>query len=633
MMERLRNVFAVLGGRLRNLRAPSGLADRLRDARYFFEDLFYLLSRPFRGLGSRVGPLWDRVAPENRRRLGAALASVAVVLVVLFLVTPNLPCSFPGGEECAPEDDAVALAPADSLAYVHLNIKPGTEQYDAAVTLANRTPLLARQVLGRLLPFFLGASGQAPSFSEDIEPWFGGELAVVVVPGGAGGMQQVQMLEVADAKGAREYEASIAPGEPEDYQGIELREDGRGLATALVDDFLVIGAAQGVRSVIDVGAGAEGADSLASDETASLALDALPDGQLAEAYLSAEGVDGFLGLSEGALAPFEPLVDSGDSEGAAFALGANDSGFRLATRSFLDPKRSEEAGGFFAAFSPFRPDLPAELAPDALAYVGFGEAEETVSALLSQATVRAPGIATGVTELVDRLRKSAGVDIASDLLPALNGEGALAVAPRPDPAAASAGPADDEKGPGELELPSAGETLTPGQTDVPYVEFLASEVDEEPAREALARLQGEFAESVDPSIVNPVFREKVFGDVTAQVLQRSPGDVLAYAVHEGVLVLASDTAPVERLDGNPDEGLAGSEAYAAAMRGLAVEPSFIGYLDLAGLVAAAERLGAGAEGPFAAFAEDLRRLQTFSITIGIEGDVLSSDSLLRVGAP
>ncbi len=80
-------------------------------------------------------------------------------------------------------------------------------------------------------------------------------------------------------------------------------------------------------------------------------------------------------------------------------------------------------------------------------------------------------------------------------------------------------------------------------------------------------------------------------------------------------------------------GLAGSEAYEAATRDLAAEPSFITYLDLGGLVATAERLGAGGEGPFAAFAEDLRRLQTFAITVGTEEDVLSSDALFRIAAP
>lgn len=627
-------IFSRLGERLRGLHLPSGLFERVRGVRYFLGDLFFLLSRPFRGLARRLEPLWDSVSARNKLRLAVGLGAVAVIVVALFVVVPNLPCGAPGGDVCAPEDDAIALAPADSLAYVHLNLDPGTEQYDAGVTVANRTPELTQQVLGRLVPFFLGASGQLQSFTDDIEPWFAGEIAIVVLPGETG-TQQVQMLEVADTDGAREYEASIAAGEPEpeDYQGTDLREDERGLVTAIVDDFLVIGSAEGVRSLVDVSAGVEGAGSLEGESTAIDALDALPEERLADAYLSSEGIDAFLALTDGVLAPFEPLVDSGDSMGAAFSLGADESGFRFATRSFLDPERSEEAGGFFAAFDPFEPELPAELAPDTLAYVGFGSADETVGKLLSQATIRAPGIATGVTELVDRLRKAAGVDIASDLLPALGGEGALAVAPRPDPTAATALEPDAGEAPDDLPLPEAPDTITPGESEVPYAEFLASGVDEEAAREALARLQGEFAGSVDPGIANPVFREETFGEVEAQVLERSPADVLAYAAYDTKLVIADDTVPVERLDGDPDQGLAASEAYESATDGLAEEPSLIAYLDLTGLVATAEQLGAGSEGPFATFAEDLRRLQTFALTVGTADDVLSSDALLRIASP
>jgi len=623
-----------LGERMRGIRLPSGISDRVRSGRYFFADLFYLLSRPFRGLGERLRPLWERVSPQNRRRLAALTGVVAVSAIVAFAVLPSLPCDAPGGNECAPEDDALALAPSDSLAYVHANIDPETEQYEDAVTVANRTPLLTQQVLGRILPFFLGASGEPPSFSEDIEPWFAGEIAILVVPGAAG-TQQVQMLEVADPDGAREYESSISAGEPEpeDYQGVDIREDERGLATAIVDDFLVIGSAPGVRAVIDVSAGAEGADPLSGEAMADEALKELPEESLGQAYLSAEGIDSFLALSDGLLAPFEPLVDSGDSQGAAFALSADETGFKFATRSFLDPERTPEAGGFFAAFDPFEPQLPAELAPDTLAYAGFGNADETVSDLLAQATIRAPGIATGITDLIDRLRKDAGVDLASELLPALNGEGALAVAPRPDPTDASALAPDEDEVPDELQAPEAPETVQGGQTDVPYAEFLADEVDEEAALDALARLQGELAGSVDPSLTDPIFREQTFGDVTGQVLQRSPSDVLAYGVFDGKLAIADDTAPVERLDGDPDSGLAGGEAYAAATEGLAPEPAFITYLDLAGLVATAEALGAGAEGPFATFAEDLRTLQTFAVTVGTSADVLSSDSRLRIAAP
>lgn len=612
----------------------SAARSRLSSFRYFLGDLLYLVARPFRGIGHRISSAWQSISPQWRLRGAVAGGAIALVALVALVVAPNLPCGAPGGDECAPDDDALALVPANALAYVHVNIESGTDQAEAAATIAERTPLLSRQVLAQAAPFLLSGSGDRANFGEDIEPWFGGEIAIAVVPGGAG-TQQVQMIEVADEKGAREYESSIGAGapEPEDYKGTELREDDRGLASAVVGDFLVIGSADGVRAVIDVSAGAEGADPLSADATADEAIGELPSDSFVQAYLSAEGIDSFLALSDGALGPFEPLVDSGDSEGAAFSVSADEAGFQLATRSVLDPDRNPDAGGFFAAFKPFQPALPAELAPDTLAYVGFGDADATVSGLLEQATVRAPGIAAGITDLVDRLRKDAGVDLTEELLPALNGEGAIAVAPRPGATDASAEETSDDEATDDLQAPDAPDTIQPGQSDIPYLEFIADDVDEEEAAGALARLQGELAKSVDPNVANPVFREQTFGDVTAQVLQRSPVDVLAYAIFDQMLVVADDLAPIERLDSDSDSGLAGAEGYESAIEGLSEDPSLIAYLDLSGLVATAERLGAGAEGPFVAFAEDLRRLQTFAITVGTEEDVLSSDARLRISAP
>ena len=132
--------------------------------------------------------------------------------------------------------------------------------------------------------------------------------------------------------------------------------------------------------------------------------------------------------------------------------------------------------------------LPEELAPDTLAYVGFGDADETVSGLLGQATVKAPGVAAGVTDLVDRLRKEAGVDLAKELLPALNGEGALAVVPRPSATDSSAEETSGDEAPDSLDIPNA-QTIQGGAADVPYLEFIADDVDDEEAADALARLQ------------------------------------------------------------------------------------------------------------------------------------------------
>ncbi len=156
-----------------------------------------------------------------------------------------------------------------------------------------------------------------------------------------------------------------------------------------------------------------------------------------------------------------------------------------------------------------------------------------------------------------------------------------------------------------------------------------------PRRTRSPGFRASWPKSVDPSISNPVFREQTFGDVTAQVLQRSPADILAYAIFDQKLVVADDIAPIERLDGDPDAGLAGAEGVRGRRwRGSREEPSLIAYLDLA----RSGRRGREARGrpPRArssAFAEDLRSLQTFAITVGTEEDVLSSDARLRISAP
>ena len=241
------------------------------------------------------------------------------------------------------------------------------------------------------------------------------------------------MLEVTDEKGAREYESSIGAGapEPEDYKGTELREDDRGLATAIVGDFLVIGSADGVRSVIDVSEGGRvptrsedatdraGVRRAAGRQLRSGVSVGRGDRQLPRALrrrlrvLRAAGRLRRLARCR-LLASARMRAATGSRREASWTRSETPRRVASSRRSCRSSRRSRQ-----------------ELAPDTLAYVGFGDADETVGALLAQATVRAPGIASGVTDLVDRLRKDAGVDLTDELLPALTGEGAVAIAPRP----------------------------------------------------------------------------------------------------------------------------------------------------------------------------------------------------------
>ncbi len=584
------------------------IGERLRGLRYLVSDLFFLIARFPRAVGRGVAGFWSALPMVARRRLVAAAGAVALVLFLAAAVVPNLPCALPGGDECAPDDEAIELAPASTIAYVHANLDPETEQAEQATEIATRAPLVSRQLIGQAATLLdagapLGAAA---------EPWFAGEVTAIVIGGGAVA-EQVQLLETTDSEAALAYAESLAAGVPDvsAYRDVEISEDERGLASAVVDGFLALGTAQGVRAVVDVATGAEGADSLADDTTAVEALEELPEHRVAEAFLSADGIEAFVTSDEGPLSTFEPLVDSAASLGVAFSLSANDDGFSLATRSILDAERTEAEPGFFAAFDEFEPELPSQLAPDSLAYLGLGQPRETIAALLRQATVRAPGIAAGVTDLIESLRGAADVDLQRDLLEALGGEAAFAVVPR--------APAE----PDEQALPSA---VTP----TPYLEFLADDVDEEKAQEALARLQDPIAESFDPELGAPVFEQRRFGDLDAHVLRLSPVAQIIYAILDSQLVIANDAAAVARLAEGVDDGLADADRYRETVDGLPDEPALLVYLDLRGLLSFAERSGLAEDTAYTAYASDLRRLASLGLTVTQADQTLAADARLLV---
>ena len=584
------------------------VGDRLRGLRYLIGDLLYALSRFPAAVAGGVAGFWRSLPIVARRRLVAAAGVVGAVLLLAGLVVPSLPCDLPGGDECTPDDDALELVPAGALAYVHVNLDPETRQADQATEVAARMPLVSRQLIGQAVTQ-LNAGAPLGAASE---PWFAGEAAAVVLGSGAEA-EPVQLLEAGDADGARRYAESLASGVPDSsrYRDVELAEDGQGNASAVVEDVLVLGTAQGVRAVLDVATGAEGADSLADDPVASDALDALPDDRVAEAYLSADGIEAFVSAPASPLSSFEPLLDSASSRGAAVALSAEADGFEIALRSILDPERSEAEPGFFAAFDEFEPELPDQLQPDALAYLGLGRPSDTVAALLRQATVRAPGIAAGFTDLLESLRGAADVDVQRDLLDALGGEAAFALVPR------------ESVDPDAPTVPSTAAAT-------PYLEFLADDVDEERARLAMARLQGPIARSLDPEISAPVFEPQSFGEVDAEVLRVSPVAQLVYSIFDSRLLIANDVAAAEWVSDGGDEALGDADRYRRTVDELPDESALLAYLDLRGLLSYAERSGLGEDTAYSTFAPDLRRLGSAGMAVTQNDDLLAVDVRLMV---
>jgi hypothetical protein len=588
----------------------AALGRRLQSVRYGVSDLAFVAGRAIErlvgSLARGASDFWARLSPESRRRLPLAAGAALLAALLLALVAPDLPCRLPGGESCPPGDDAAELVPADALAYAHVNLDPETEQYRLARASAASAPLLFGQITTRALAQIPGPQGRPPEFGDGIAPWFGGEAAIAVLGAGAGAATQVELLEAGDEEGAARYADSIAAGrvQGEEYRGIEIETDQRGLATASVEGFLAIGRPEALRAVIDVATGAEGAGRLAADATAGELRDELPEQRLADAYLSQDGVVGLAG-DRGALGSLAPLASPGASRGAAAALTATEGGFELAVRSELDPERAGSAPGFFAAFPPFDPSLPELLPARSLAYLGFGDPGATVRALVSQASAQAPGIAAGFERLVTSLRREGDVDLERDLLDALGSEAALVVGAPPAAAAR------------------------------PYLELVTAGVDEQRARRALGALQGPLADAVDPGsdLQAPVFGEREIAGVEARSLQVSPTVELTTAVFGGLAVIATDPAALGALATDQDR-LADSDLYGRATDELGEdEGSLLGYLDLGALVAIGERLGLAEDPAYVTFAAEFRRLEGFGLAVSSSDEMLSTDARLLLAPP
>lgn len=604
-----------------------------RTIAYAAQDFLHLLGRLPRAIGRGLRGFWLGLELRTRQRLAAVvLGAIALVLLLAFAV-PRLPCQFPGGDVCAPEDDAAEIVPADVLAYVHLTLDPETKQYEDVVATLDAVPELTRQVVGRLLAQIPGPAGEPADFARDIAPWLGGQAAVAVVPGG-GAAEQVQLLEEGDPEGAAEFAASLASGEPrtEDYRGVELAIDSRGLATASVGGFLVIGTDEGVRRVVDVETGAEGARPIADDPVATELRDELPSERFADAYLSPDGLEALVAAKSSTLAQLEPFVDSAASEGAAASLGSSGDGLELAVRSALDPERARTDPGFFAAFPGFDPELPGRLSADALGYVGIGEPGITVRELLAQATAEAPALAAGLAEVAERLRDLGDVKIEDELLPALGGEAAFALQPggdgsaEPPPEAQTTAPAPVPEG-----LPDDADTGLADETPVPIIQFLADGVDAERARRSLAQLQGPIAEALDPgtALQAPVFDRQEVAGVDVQVLRISPTVELTYAVAGDNVAVATQPEGVEQAIRGPG-GLDETDSFEQATADFPDEPSLIAFLNLSGLVELAEAEGLAEDPVYAVFAPEIQRLRAAGLAVSAEPEMLATDARVLI---
>jgi len=557
------------------------------------------------GARDRAAGAWHSVPTVARQRIAAAAIVAVVFLVVVLVVLPAAPCEAPGGDECAPGDDAIALVPDDAFAYAHADIDPDTEQYREASAIASRLPLLSRVALAGVVDEL----GRV-DFASQVLPWAGGELALAVLPG-TGSLARVVMIEADDPDAATAFAAELlGPGaETTQVGSVDVTTAGR-TSSAIVDGFLLLGDAGAVASMADP---EEGGGTLAESPAATEALDELDDDLVASAYLSGPGARAL--LADPGLSSLNTFVDASATSGVAVGVSAADGVLEVESRSVLDPERAGASPSFFAALPPFAPELPNDVGSDALAYLGLGDPGTSVDALLTQAAADAPELVVAFESLEKDLKRDTGISLRDDILPLLGSEAALSLEP----------------------LSAEGEPPAPGTiapSGVPYVSLIADGIDAATAARSLANLQEPLVTALSASQGAPIagFETAKIAGVDAQSLAVSPEVNLTYAVYDDRLVIATNPIGIEQARAEGD-GLEAAAAFEQVTADLPEEVSVLAFLDLRGLISLGEEIGLGADPAYATYAPDLRALEAAAMAVTDADGTIRTDLRIAVGEP
>jgi Protein of unknown function (DUF3352) len=503
---------------------------------------------------------------RNRRLLVAALVAGALVLVAILAIR-----SCGGDDTSPPAAGAARVVPADTLLYVHLSTDPDRGAVQRALDLAARFPSYPRLRDGALQR--LSAASSGVSFQRDVRPWLGDEaaLALLNTPGQTAG--SLVVLAVSNRNKAEGFLQRVAgaPGRQR-YRGTDISNYGNS-AAAFVGGYLVIGQIVGVRLAID--AAAARGPSLAKSKVFRRASEGMPAGRVADLYASPDGVSRLLASQGGAIGAAGALLDQPALQGVTIALTPKSGGVQLRVHSVLDPKVVKQT----PRSKPFKPSLVDTVPENAMAYLGLTRLDRAGQRLLA-AGLAGGGAGRQLTTLLDRARRDlsrrAGVDLGRDVLPLLQGEVALWLAPA---------------------IPA------------PILTLIASTDDESRTREAFARLQQPIARLLVPAGgAAPSWQEQDVDGVKAFQLRLGVGIELDYAVFDGKLVVSTSLAGVRAVKRRKGS-LADNDSFDAALGSRSKEVTSLVFLDFSQLLALGERTGLSDSRSYLAVREDLRKVK------------------------
>ena len=440
--------------------------------------------------------------------------------IVWFAAVPILPCQFPAGDECPPRGRRGQDRPGRRARLRPRQRRPGDRPvHEAATHSPTACPALSDQLLALRLPGVGG--GPAVRLRRRSARGSAARSRSPSSPARAAARAGVPASRSPITAGAEAFAETIASG-PHDRVRPRRRRgavDQRGDATRSSRGFLVLGSRgrgrahdrrrRGRRALARPPRRSPSRSSARCPRTRS-PRSGSPRTASASCWRRAAARS----------ASLEAFVDFDATAWAPARRCVADEGVARARRPLRARSRSGSSAspGFFDAFPPFDPSLTSELSPETLAYLGLGDPAASIEDLFTQAIADAPGVADGLrrpdrrppedrqarrpVRAAPAARTARPPSRSSPHRPVAAARGrAVRRTSRRFPARTSAIRDPGETPADELSRPRARRSA-PGvvpPTGVPYLLFVAEDVDESAAQEALAKLQGPLAEALDPA--------------------------------------------------------------------------------------------------------------------------------------
>jgi hypothetical protein len=529
----------------------------------------------------------DTRTRRPHRRLHITIAGLAIAVLVAggLLVARSV-----GGDE-PPVVKAAALVPDTALVYVGLSTDTDRNAVDRATDLAGRFDAYEGQ-RDALLQRLSGAEGDVTS--EDVEPWLGDEAALALTDSATGTAGSLVIIAVQDEKKARAF-LRRNPRKPttEEYKDHPVESYGT-VATTFVDGYLVIGQQTTVQAAL--APSSDRGKSLDENPTFTAATRELPEGRVATAYASADGLRRLLVPQGSLVGGVAVLFDQPALKGVGLAVEAEDEAARITARSILDPAERKKQPSPFEAFEPTLQDA---VPSDALGYLGVsgisGALQRLVGAAASGAGVG--GLGPALEALRKDLEKQAGGNLERDLLAQLRGETALVVT---------------------------------RSGALPVLSLVTKTRDEGATRDVLRRLQQPVAKLLTPKGGDaPRWTRKEIEGEEAFTLTLPGGAGVSYAVLDGRLVISSSEDGLRQI-GGADEPLSGTAAYESVLGERPDKIGSVGFLDFSQLLELGEQTGLNDSRAYLAARDDLRKIRAVGVSSSGNEEETTAEIILSI---